>query len=75
MAVALIAAGLTLIGTALWLVEDSTALLGASVSRLQAVRDGDLPVAVLGGVGIFVAALGSLFLMIRWRRPSSDVES
>ena len=71
----LVAGGLALIGTALWLAEDSMALVGASVSRLQAVRDGDLLAAVVGSVGVFLTALGSLLLMVRLRDHSSDIES
>ncbi len=51
------------------------ALVGASVSRLQAVRDGDLLAAVVGSVGVFLTALGSLLLMVRLRDHSSDIES
>ena len=74
-AATLVAVGLGLIGGALWLAEDSNALLGASVSRIQAVREGNLLAAVLGGIGVFLAALGSLLLMIRLRGHSADVES
>ena len=74
-AATLVVLGVAFIGGAVWLAEDSTALLDAGVSRISAPREPDLLAAAFVGIGLFLAALGSLFLIMRWRGRKSDLGS